>query len=264
MTIDVPEAEPRGIPIAPAELTATVLARLPGALLAFDVDGVLAPLVDHVDQSALSAGVAEALAVLARATPVTLLSGRSLESLSRLLVFPEGLMVIGSHGLEVYGTAGLELTSDERARYDRLVELGEECALTIGGGAWLERKPASVAVHTRLSPHRDRVQEAIGQLVATAVHMDGVTVKAGHDVVELMVRATDKGTALIDLAHRVHASSVVFLGDDRTDEDAFALMSPDDVSVRVGPGDTVAHYRLAGTAEVAAFVTGLADAVASA
>jgi trehalose 6-phosphate phosphatase len=247
-------------PVHPSDLATAVLARLPGALLAFDVDGVLAPLVEHVDQSALTPGVDAALAVLARHTQVTLLSGRSLESLARLLDFPPGLIVIGSHGLEVHGGAGLDLTGDEQDLYELLTSLGRRCVDECGPGAWLEYKPASVAVHTRQAD-RERARDAVAALVGAAMRLDEATVKAGHQVVELFVRDTDKGTALLDLAARVDATSIVFLGDDRTDEEAFARMGPDDLSVRVGPGDTVARLRLAGHAEAAEFVKRLADSV---
>ena len=254
------EPDAPGLLVQPSDLTTAVLERLPGALLAFDVDGVLAPLVEHVDQSALTPGVDEALAVLARHTPVTLLSGRSLDSLKRLLDFPPGLFVIGSHGLEVHGASGVELTGDEQDLYELLTSLGRRCVEESGRGAWLEYKPASVAVHTRQAD-RARASDAVAALVAAAMRLDEATVKAGHQVVELFVRDTDKGTALLDLAGRVEAKSLVFLGDDRTDEEAFARMGPGDLSVRVGPGETVARLRLAGHAQAAEFVIRLADSV---
>jgi len=259
-TIVTAGATPEARPIAPAELIAAVLPRLPGALLAFDVDGVLAPLVDHVEQSALSTGVDAALATLARHTHVTLLSGRSLDSLRGLLDFPPGLFVVGSHGLEVHGGEGVALSSAEQDAYERVTGLGRRAVAESGDGAWLEYKPASVAVHTRQADGPG-VAGAVGALEVAAMAVPGVTVKAGHDVVELLVRQTDKGTALLSLAHSVAATSVVFLGDDRTDEEAFARMSANDLAVRVGPGDTVARFRLRGTAEVTEFVTGLARAV---
>ena len=86
-------------PITPEALVELLLPRVTDALLAFDVDGVLAPLVAHADEAKLSEGVADALAILAGRHHVALLSGRSLGSLSRLLDFPDGLHVIGSHGL---------------------------------------------------------------------------------------------------------------------------------------------------------------------
>ena len=237
-------------PIEPAALAAEVHRRLPGALVAFDVDGVLAPLVDHVADSVLTAGVDTLLGELAERTPVALLSGRSLDSLRGLLEFPPGVYVIGSHGLEVHGDDRLALSGDEQDVYDELVRLGRRAVAECGDGAWLEYKPASVVLHTRQA-RGPGVADAVGRLVARAVAVPGVTIKAGHDVVELLVRSADKGTALLELAARVRATALVFLGDDRTDEDAFARMGPGDVSVRVGPGDSGALFRLPGTAAVA-------------
>lgn len=257
-----PSGAARARPISPAELTDAVRLRVPGVLLAFDVDGVLAPLVDHVEDSVLSAGIDAALAELARHTPVALLSGRSLASLRGLLEFPPGMYVIGSHGLEISGGAGLTLSAAEQFAYEVLTNLGRRAVEECGDGAWLEYKPASVALHTRLAGG-PAVVDTVAALTAAATELPGVTVKPGHDVVELLVRRTDKGTALMALAERVAARSVVFLGDDRTDEDAFARMGPDDLSVRVGPGETIAARRLAGTAAVAEFAIGLAGALSS-
>lgn len=248
--------------IAPAELADRVRPLLDRALLAFDVDGVLAPLVDHVADSSLSDGVDDALRVLVRHTPVALLSGRSLESLAQLLEFPPGLFVIGSHGLEEHGNERLALTSDEQDVYAELARLGGEAAAESGEGAWVEHKPASVVLHTRMA-RGPQVDAAVGGLVQAAGRIPGVTVKPGHDVVELLVRSTDKGTALLELAARVAATSVVFLGDDRTDEDAFVRMGPGDLPVRVGPGETAAPVRLADPAAVAEFASGLAAALSS-
>ena len=43
-------------------------------------------------------------------------------------------------------------------------------------------------------------------------------------VVELGVVGTNKGDAVEELRHRIGASAVLFVGDDRTDEDAFARL----------------------------------------
>ena len=39
-------------------------------------------------------------------------------------------------------------------------------------------------------------------------------------------------------------SATLFAGDDRTDEDGFAVLGEDDVAIRVGGGETIAPYRL--------------------
>jgi len=52
---------------------------------------------------------------------------------------------------------------------------------------------------------------------------------------------------------------VVAIGDDRTDEDLFASLPPEAITVRVGPGPTRARYRLEGTGAVREMLHLLAD-----
>ena len=80
---------------------------------------------------------------------------------------------------------------------------------------------------------------------AVARRFDGATVKAGSGVLEAFARHTDKGTALMALASDLGTVTTVFLGDDLTDEEAFAHLSPGDVAIKVGDADTIAPHRLA-------------------
>jgi trehalose 6-phosphate phosphatase len=81
--------------------------------------------------------------------------------------------------------------------------------------------------------------------------MPGVNVKHGKDVVELTVVDTHKGNAIQQLRELLAVDAVLFVGDDLTDEDAFAVLGPDDLSVKVGPGPTSAAHRVADVDEVA-------------
>ena len=56
----------------------------------------------------------------------------------------------------------------------------------------------------------------------------------------------------------------MFVGDDRTDEEVFEAMGDDGCSIRVGPGATAAHHRLAGPPEVLAFLRELTSRVRAA
>ena len=240
MTADITPTD-----ITPADLTALLHPLLPTALLGFDVDGVLAPLVDHADDSRLLPGVNDALAHLAARSEVAILSGRSLADLERLFAFPDGVHVIGSHGLEERGADDLALDDDEQYTFDQLEILGRKTVDAAGDGAWLEYKPASVVVHTRAADP-DRAAPALEAVARLVAMIDGAEVKPGHHVLELLARSASKGATLLALAGRLDRSPLVFFGDDVTDEDAFALMGDDDISVRVGNGATVARYRLAG------------------
>lgn len=242
--------------VDPDALAARVRPLLGHALIGFDVDGVLAPIVEHADDALLSPGIGQALARLARRAAVAIVSGRSLESLERLFAFDERLAVIGSHGLEVRGEPAVRLEGHEQDTFDRLERLGADAVAAAGEGAWLEYKPASIVVHTRLADP-ELAGPAVDALTRLAPTVDGSEVKPGHHVVELLARPTSKGDALMRIAFERHLAPIVYLGDDVTDEEAFALMGPDDVSVRVGDGDTLARWRLPDTAAVARFVAAL-------
>lgn len=239
--------------MTPAELADRVRPVLGTALVGFDVDGVLAPIVEHADESELTDGVHGSLERLAGHTRVVILSGRSLESLERLFDFHPTLHVVGSHGLEERGDGEMHLNDDERRRFAQLEILGHEAVDAAGEGAWLEYKPASVVFHTRLA-ESGRARAAIDALTNLAVDVDGAHVKGGQEVVELLARHASKGEALVSLGAHLDRSPLVFFGDDLTDEDAFRRMSVDDISVKIGPGETAAKHRLAGPGDVAEFL----------
>jgi trehalose 6-phosphate synthase/phosphatase len=79
-------------------------------------------------------------------------------------------------------------------------------------------------------------------------------------VLEFSVRASDKGEALTRLRQHVGASAVIYIGDDVTDEDAFATLETDDLGVKVGQGKSLAAYRVRSPEDVAELLELLAEA----
>lgn len=246
--------------VTAAELAAIVAPTLPDGLLALDVDGVLAPLVDHADDARLLPGVHETLAALTTATEVAIVSGRSLESLERLFAFPADVHVVGSHGLELRGRPTAPLDDDERYTFEQLEIIAERGVTAAGPGAWLERKPASVVLHTR-EADAELAAPAVDAATNLASMIDGATVKPGSNVVELLARSTTKGAALVELAERLDRTTTTYLGDDVTDEEAFRALGGDDVTVRVGPGATAARFRIDSPTDVAELLAALAATV---
>lgn len=244
--------------IGPDALASLVAPLVERSLLGFDVDGVLAPIVDHADDSRLGDGVADAMARLARRGSVAVVSGRSLESLDRLFDFDPAVIVVGSHGLEERGSGEVALDADERNAFEQLEMLANKTVEAIGDGAWVERKLASVVVHTRQADV-EATAAAVPVLLRLAGMVDGATIKPGSEVVELLARPANKGAAFASLASRLNKPAGFFIGDDETDEDAFAALDPVGISVRVGPGDTIATHRLESAADAATFVRTLAE-----
>lgn len=229
----------------PVELARSIGELARPLILVLDCDGVLAPLTDHAHNSTLTPGVGTDLAMLATNDDLTVavLSGRSLAGL-RQFDFDDQLEVWGSYGAERRGHASVDLTHVEASRLRSLDALLSKAVARAGDGAWIERKPTSVVVHVReADPRRGRA--ALDWAMQQQRELSGHTCHVGSNVLELMTRSADKGTALDALRTEVKAAACVYIGDDAPDEDAFARLNGNDLSVKVGDGHTIASRRLA-------------------
>lgn len=244
----------------PASLAALVAAMPAPVLVGFDVDGVLAPIVRHTDEAELLDEVTPLLSRLAASAGgerrVAVISGRSLDDLGRF-GFPPEITVVGSHGME--SDAGpLVLTATETKRLGRLRELARTAVDTAGDGAWAESKPASIAVHIREADAESGAR-ALAELEVAVGEVDGASSIVGLAVLELFARTASKGDALRAL--RGQGWRAVFIGDDVTDEDAFAVLEPGDVRIKVGDAPTIAEHRLRDPAAVVAWLETLCSIV---
>ena len=210
--------------------------RAPAVFL--DYDGVMTPIVDDPAAATLDAAGREAVTRAAAQLPVAVISGRDLDDVRAMVDVP-GLAYAGSHGFDMLLPDG----SRERYGEDYLDDLdAAERALDadLDGieGVRVERKRFAIAVHTRLAPGDDERARA-GAAVAAAVGEHArLRVTGGKDIEELRPAVEwDKGRALtrlmavLDLDTGTHAP--VYVGDDITDEDAFAVIADSGVGIVV-------------------------------
>ncbi len=210
------------------------------------------------------------LARLAGSERVTamIVSGRGLLDLTGKVGLP-GLIYAGNHGLEIEGL-GLEFVEPTAAATARLLaEVTEDLRPRLAGlpGGLVEPKGLTTSIHYRNVPpeHRDDLARIVHEVVASDPTRFVLT--AGHSVWEIRPRVSwHKGHALNwTIRHLGDCASrmVFYLGDDLTDEDAFASL-PDDVTVKVGnPGTpTRARYSLPDPDSVHAFLEWLAGRLA--
>lgn len=249
-------------PLAPdAELALELerIAKTPVLLVVSDYDGTLAPIVDDPSQARPQREALVALEALARlpGTSVAILSGRALSNLAALSPQPAGVRLIGSHGSEFDPGFASSLAPELRELRDLLLGELREFAERAEGLS-VEAKPAGAAFHYR-NAAQGVAEPIVAAVLAGPAARPGVHLRTGKCVLELSVVTTHKGHALEILRSQVGASAALFLGDDVTDEDAFALLCGPDVGVKVGPGKTCARWRIEDPGQVARLLARLAE-----
>jgi trehalose 6-phosphate phosphatase len=237
-------------------------------LLGLDFDGTLAPIVPRPDDAALPAATRPLLrALVARSdTRVALVSGRSLADLRRRVDI-DGIYYAGNHGLEIDGPGVSRVHEGARAALAGLGEVARhlEQQLAPLDGVIVEDKGLTLSVHYRLvadPTEESRVRDRVYELCAP---FDELRLTAGKKVVEIRPDVDwHKGRALRFLRDTLlaghDAAPTLFVGDDRTDEDAFREVGEGGCAIVVGPPPegTVAHASLPDVASVARFLQQLA------
>lgn len=242
----------------PADLTQalTAAARVDRLLITSDFDGTLAPIVNNPADARPLRDAAKALVALSELPGIStaLISGRALEVLRDLSGMPAAVHLVGSHGAEF--DSGFTHPID-RALLDTIA--GELQAIAASRpGVTVELKPASVALHVR-NAEPAVADSALLQAHAASKAWDAELTE-GKAVLEFAVITTDKGEAIDILRDEHKASTVIYFGDDVTDEKAFRRLRDGDVGVKVGPGETLATYRVDEPEDVGAALKYLLDA----
>lgn len=199
-----------------------------GAALLFDVDGVLAPIVPHAGDARVPNEVLDVLARLCdRYLVVGLVSGRALADVDRMVPVP-GLTRGGNHGLEVAlpsGDAEVVPEAQPHARAMRAFVAAHPPSVLGPHGVWLEDKGVSVSLHHREAPDQAGAEAFLAGPVAGAAVSAGLRVRHGRMVVEVLPDVdVDKGTVVRQIIQVCGARTALYVGDDRTDMDAWRAL----------------------------------------
>ena len=260
---------------SPADVAATAAARFEGhhLLLLTDYDGTLSDIAGSPGEARVSRDVLDAFASLKSRPRITLgvVSGRKRDDVAKR-VGRAAEFVAGLHGLEIRGRG-------ESFQHRVLVEVEPLIAWLADAAtrrlAWcehclLENKRWSLACHVRLVPddNAERALEEFEDLVEPYLESRVLRLLIGSKVMEVLP-AVDwhKGRAVEWIRARVARTtdlpvSVLYLGDDRTDEDAFTTLTGIDFGIGVGarPHTHMIDARLSGPAAVGEFFHLLAHA----
>jgi trehalose-phosphatase len=210
----------------------------PRSLLLLDYDGTLAPF--HIDRFEATPypGVEERLRTLSRLSRVrlVLVSGRSARELRDLLGPGVKTEIWGSHGRERLGSDGsyglFALSPVQQSALDRVKKEMSH----LGFQETLEVKPASVAIHWRSfrPTEQEQIRSSAKSAFSRLAQTGGLQLLPFDGGLELRSLDRTKGTAVAEILGQEPAGvPAAYLGDDLTDEDAFAAMESRGYSILV-------------------------------
>jgi trehalose 6-phosphate phosphatase len=208
---------------ATAEALLGRLSSAPGeAALFLDFDGVLAPIVARPQEAAVPPETRAELRRLAgRYALVSVVSGRPRDDV-RARLGVEGIVVVGSHGLELSPEA-------ERWR-GRILAFAETAPWP---PAQTELKGLSVAFHFRDAADEPAAVRALEDLAVRATD-EGFVARFGRKVMEVLPPVdSNKGAAVRSLLSDAGLVRALVAGDDTTDLDSFRAVEGLEVAVRV-------------------------------
>ena len=232
--------------------------------LFLDFDGTLTPIVADPAEARLDPRVRGTLQSQAVRddTLLAFVSGRALDDL-RPRVGIERAVYAGNHGLEITGRNVAFVEPSALAKRELLNQIVDQltAALRHIPGALVENKNLTASVHYRRAA---RHAAAITEIVqaALAPHVSFFRLNRGKMVLEIVpLTSCDKGSAVswINAQLGMAGAPSIYIGDDRTDEDAFSHLRGE-ITIQVGRNKkTSARYFVADPTEVHSFLEWLSD-----
>ena len=246
-----------------------LLARLAQAedlIALLDYDGTLVPYTATPELARPDRALRELLAGLAARprTEVHVVSGRARETLEHWLGdLPIALHA--EHGFWSRGADGSDWVPAAETgaawREPALALLREVTSRT--PGSLIETKSVALAWHYRMAdqdsgPRRaNELRLHLSQLLSN----QPVEILAGNKVIEIRPYGIHKGRIIPPLPpERQATTTILAMGDDRTDEDLFVALPPPAVTIKVGPGATHARFRVDGVPAARALLQSLVEA----
>ena len=208
---------------AGAEGLSAIEARPRRALVAFDFDGTLAPIVDDPEKARAHPGAAKALRRLAESVgTVAVITGRPAALAVEYGGFADigGLVVLGHYGRERWENGVLDTPEAPEGVAEARVKLAKILA-TAPDGVVMEDKGHALAVHTRRAAEPEVALERLRSIVAALAERSGLALEPGRLVLELRPKGMDKGASLKALVEERDAGAVLYAGDDLGDLAAY-------------------------------------------
>ncbi len=227
--------------------------------LLLDFDGTLVDIAPRPDGVRVSASLLESLRTVQTRLDgaLAIVTGRDLDDIDHFLS-PLHLVVASEHGARVRMHSAVRTCSSGVGQAPDINEALRELRpmLATWPALLVETKHASVALHYREA--KELESHCLAAMRRLALRMPGTEVLRGKCVVELKPIGNNKGRAVRQIMQHApfEGRIPVFVGDDVTDESAFEVTTMlGGISVKVGPGPTMARHRCANAQQVRTWLT---------
>jgi trehalose 6-phosphate synthase/phosphatase len=235
-------------------------------LALLDYDGTLVPFTATPELARPDPSLLALLGALANRphTELHVVSGRGREPLEQWL---------GTLPLALHAEHGFWSRGPNESAWIAAGEIGaawREPALAIlrdftarTPGSLIEVKSVAIAWHYRMADHEAGARRAneLRLHLAQLLSNQPVEILAGHKIVEIRPYGIHKGRIVPPLPpERLASTTILAMGDDRTDEDLFGALPAEAITIKVGPGPTQARFRIDGVTAARSLLQTLVEA----
>ncbi|MFW5789752.1 MAG: trehalose-phosphatase [Bacillota bacterium] len=228
--------------------------------LFLDYDGTLAPFKDDPDKAHPVNGTNQIISnFLKKNIPVTIVTGRSARDIRNKFIKPE-IPIIGRHGREFLPAEQNNLFKIGPKQVnipDKIIKYINQ--LVNQNPVELEEKENARAIHLK---NNDNLQESIYKRINNKLeeyNFNDWEVISGRKVIEIRYSGWNKADAVNK--YRIKDKLVIYIGDDRTDEDVFENLSEPGLTIYIKNEDaelkTKADYYLENPSETIKFLNAL-------
>ncbi|KPL00144.1 MAG: hypothetical protein AMJ90_08770 [candidate division Zixibacteria bacterium SM23_73_2] len=245
--------------------------------IGLDYDGTLTPIVEHPDLALLPKDTRLILRELSnmKNAMISIVSGRSYKDI-RKKVGIKKIIYVGNHGFEMkisnFTRKGKfpDFIKDPKKYKEKIEEICRnlERGLKELKGVWVENKGITASVHYRLAK-TSNVQKAKTKVFSEIKTYDGLKLAFGKKVWQIKPKKNwNKGEAIRCILERNLSenwrkkASLIYMGDDRTDEDVFSLLKQGGITILVSKNPKIesrARYSIENHKNVLRFLVWLRD-----
>lgn len=228
--------------------------------LLLDYDGTLAPFCEERDKAYPYKSILPILKTLPRegVGSYIIVTGREPHEITALLHKHSPEEIWGNHG----ACRMQRNVITKKAMLTEKIEKGlEEAALVLPTDVkqnMIERKSTSLALHWRGLPQQqvEKIQSESKELWSTIAATHDLELHPFNGGLELRVPGLNKSQPIQTLHDEIDNLSLIYIGDDLTDEDAFRSLAKNDIGILASdaPRQTAAKYRITTPTELVQFL----------